>query len=490
MLGSTIKRADRSSPWRFFLWAVLGFGVLQLLFFGLLVAGVAVPDRPIVEHLAVDVKNRTYGPSGIADRMGGTADSFTECVVVGTGIGLPTADPVRKAGLMPRLSNCALGVKQIKQLDAGQTVVDSNYFRYWAGYTPLTRPALALFGMTGLRVIVGAFLLGAFWFALESVRRALGGLAAAALVGPLVLSSNLMSTPTSSFSQALAQGVSLLGVGIVARAALRSTRWGLAAVALGAALFCYVDLLTTPAIPWAFSVAVVTAMTYLRTRRIRPAFLALTGAGILWPLAFALTWMSRWLFAIPFAGWSAVLAQVKESILFRTEGDFKGVQHAFGAATTRNVLYWLDHITTARAVLVIVAVVIVVGVIRAARNGMVPLLAVALVGAPAVVVPVWYEALSSHSQIHIFFVYKSVPAALGVLAFAAIAGARLRSPAPSHDEDVVDCEERPRGQTKKELNASMTRSWSGPVSSVAHGRETPRANSDSPTVPPTSGDPA
>lgn len=428
LLHSAAGVAQRRSPLQFALWALLGFGVLQLLFFSLLVGGALVPDKPVVDHLAVDVKNGTYGPTGILDRMGGRADSFTECVVVGTGIGLPDANPVRKAALMPRLSNCTLGAKQIKQIAAGQDIpVDSYYFRYWAGYTPITRPALALFGMTGLRVIIGAFLVGAIWFAVDSIRRVLGGIAGLGLLGPLLLSSNLMSTPTGSLSQALAQSVSLVSVGICARAAARSTRWGLAAVALSGALFCYVDLLTTPAIPWAFSASVVAAVTYARTRGLRPTLLAVLGAGAIWPVAFAVTWVSRWLFAVPFAGWHAVLTEVQESVLFRTDGEYTGVDNALGAATMHNVRYWFDHITTARAVLVLVAVVVVVGLLRIARGGLGPLAATALVGLPAAVVPFWYEALRSHSQIHMFFVYKSVPAALGVLVFAVLSVLYLRS---------------------------------------------------------------
>jgi hypothetical protein len=34
------------------------------------------------------------------------------------------------------------------------------------------------------------------------------------------------------------------------------------------------------------------------------------------------------------------------------------------------------------------------------------------------VVPVWYEALSNHSQIHSFFTYRGVPTALGIALFA------------------------------------------------------------------------
>ena len=43
---------------------------LQLVFFGLLVAGSAVPDRPVVQNLARDVAGGHYGPDGLPDGMG------------------------------------------------------------------------------------------------------------------------------------------------------------------------------------------------------------------------------------------------------------------------------------------------------------------------------------------------------------------------------------------------------------------------------------
>lgn len=406
---------------------VAAFIGLQIVFFGLLVASVTVPDSPIVNHLSQDVKSHTYGPTGIKDRMGGSADSFTECVVAGTGIGLPEANPVRKAALMPRLSNCELGAKQVQQLASGQQLDNGGYyFRYWAGYTSLTRPALALFGLTGLRILVGGLFVASLFAAATVLRRELGGPATIGLLAPLFLASNLMSTPTSSFSQALSMSVVLLSLWIIGRLARRSLPWGLAGVALTAALFCYVDLLTTPAIPWAFSTATLAAFAYLKQRSLLESLRFMLAAGLLWPISYAATWATRWLLAVPFAGAGRVWDEVAHQILFRTQGEWKNTSSAFGAATLRNLRYWNDHITTAHAVLAISAVLIVVGLILALRGGARNLLAIFVISLPAMIVPVWYEALSNHSQIHAFFVYKAVPAALGVVLFAVAVGARCR----------------------------------------------------------------
>ena len=42
-------------------------------------------------------------------------------------------------------------------------------------------------------------------------------------------------------------------------------------------------------------------------------------------------------------------------------------------------------------------------------------------------VPAWYEVLSNHSQVHAFFTYRSVPAAVGVVVAASVLAAVPRA---------------------------------------------------------------
>ena len=403
---------------------LLGLLALQVVFFGLLVAGAAVPDAPIVRHLAVDVARKDFGPPSLPDRMGTQSDSYTECVVAGTGLGAPGMSPLRRAGYMPRVGSCVGGGPAILELQQGGTITAGPYFRYWAGYTVLTRPVLALTTMAGLRIVVGGLLLTAFLCLVVAVATSAGRLAAAALVFPVVVGSNLMSTPVSSFSQALSIVAYVGGAALVVVATRRSLQWGLAATALAAAVYCYVDLLTTPPGAWALTAGVLAAVVWTRTRDLGRTLTGLVLAGIVWPVAFALTWVSRWLIAIPFVGFSTVLTQVRDKILFRTEGQYAGVSDALWAPIGKNWHYWLDNVPTARGVLIVALVVAVAGLIAAARRGWRPVVAGAVVASSALVVPVWYELLRNHSQIHAFFTYRSVTIALGLLAFAWLVTAR------------------------------------------------------------------
>lgn len=446
---------------------VAGFAALQAVLFGLLIAGAAVPDRTVATQLVSDIEEDRYGPSAMPDRMGGSADSFTECVVAGTGLGRPDLGVVDRAALMPRLASCKGVDGQIRALAAGQEPDGVGYyFRYWAGYTVVTKPAIALFGLAGVRVIVGAVLVASLGGLLWAVGRTVSPSAGVVLVAPLVLASNVMSTPSTSFSQALSIATYLACAAATALAAARSRSIGLLAVGVSAALFCYIDLLTTPAAAWMLAVSVAAGATWTRTRRLTDTAVAMIAGGVVWPVAFGATWATRWLLAVPVAGADVVRQDVMDKILFRTSGAAEGVVPGLGEATKVNVHYWLHHVTTARATLALVAlVVLVMAVVMVRRaltgdaDGFRPLAAALLIGAPAILAVVWYEALSNHSQIHEFFTYRNIPVALGVVAFAAVAAAsrsgaatmspegaggtgsgrhdEAYQPAPSDERDVV-----------------------------------------------------
>ncbi len=99
---------------------------------------------------------------------------------------------------------------------------------------------------------------------------------------------------------------------------------GLAATALAAAVFCYVDLLTTPPAAWALSAGVLTAVVWTRSRDLRSTAAALVLSAVVWPAAFTITWVSRWVIAVPFVGVHEVVTRVVHQVDFRTQGQYTG----------------------------------------------------------------------------------------------------------------------------------------------------------------------
>lgn len=404
--------------------------LLQFVFFGLLVVSQGLPDGPIVSRLSEDVREGAYGPSRMPDRMGGIGDTFTECVVVGTGLGpAPGESIVHQAGRMPRLSNCEKGAEQILALDSGTAVQDSSYFRYWAGYSVLVRPVLAVAGIEGVRIVTGALLAASMVFAGSVLGRLTRWWVPVSLFGPLLLTSNLMSTPSTSLLSALTWSVIIAGAGVTALAARRSESAAYLAVAVSAAVYGYVDLLTNPAAAWSLTVMAAGVTHWWGQREVRSTFWLVAVSGFVWIASFTFTWVARWIWAIPFVGFDEVVRTVQENVAFRTSGEYVTVDPGLGQGIVRNVTWWLTKVPTTVTVLVLATLAvgfIAVLTLRRRQSGAgLGGWTLALSAAP---IPIWLFLVSNHSQIHAFLTYRLIPTSLGIL-LTSVAVAAL-GPAP------------------------------------------------------------
>lgn len=435
----TAERIRTDWRWRPFLKGAGVLVALQFVLFGLLIVGQAVPDKPIVDNLVSSIEKNTYGPSGIPDRMGTQSDTFTECVVVGTGLGAsPDESALSRAARMPRIDNCAGGKQDILDLAQGKVFEDNNYYKYWAGYTILTRPLLATVGLEGLRIISGALMITALFAAFMVVRSKTSTAVGVALFLPFVVGTNMLSTPSTSFTQSIAITFIFLSVILTAVGFTRSKYLGLLGAGVGAALFCYVDLLTTPAIPWAMSAFALAAAVWFKDRNLKNTATWGVLAAVVWPAAFGFTWVFRWIFGAVFMGVGETIAMVQKNVGFRTGGSFSGVSDVFGAGVTSNVAYWWQMIPTAPFVFFGCLIAACIGLVLAVRGGGVERLKIAgVLALPMLIPPFWYVVVSNHSQIHEFFVNRGVPVALAVLTAACWAAA-LRGRSDKGEDLSVD----------------------------------------------------
>ena len=403
--------------------------LLQLVFVGLLVVGATVPDKPIVDRLSADARSGAYGPSGQPDGQGGRATSFTDCVAAGTGLGLPTTSAFDRAIRMPRLESCTEGAQQLRTLHRGQQLDDpQEYFRYWAGYTVLTRPVLALGGMDAMRLVAGGLFGLALLTMAMTLSRALGTPYTLALLAPLLLSSNVLTVPANAFSHAISLAVIFGGVAFVTWVAARWPGWAvLYAVAASAAVFNFVDLLTTPTIPLALTAAVTAALAYRRTASVRDTLVTGVAVSAVWTVAYVVTWVSRWLITAVFLGWDHTMDVVTNIAKFRIDGDFGTVSHTFGAAVLKNGRTWLAVPVMPEVVLGAALVAVLVSLAVAWRRfGPGRLVVAAVLAAPSLIAVVWMLVLSNHSQIHDVFVYRNVPTSIGIAVAACLLAATTR----------------------------------------------------------------
>lgn len=395
---------------------------LQVVFALQLVVGAAVPDGPVVHGIAAHTEpGRTWGLPE-ADGVGGSGTPTTDQAVMTSGLGGPGLDPWTRAMYMPRLDTGSVGYGQLMQLAQGEEVDKElrGYFRYWAGYTVLTRPVLALWELPGLRLVVGAVLVGTAWAAVRGVARRWSGWHVAAVAVPLVLGSNVVMLPSVSMSHALSWATALGGLWLLALAAPRGLRAVLLATAVGAATYQFVDLLTNPVLPWALSAALAAGFAWRRSGEVRELLRHGLAVGLVWPFAWAFTWVSRWVLAVLTLGPGTALQDIGGQVQARLDLGVSGVSSAFGAATARNVGYWWDTVAPAPVVVLLCVAAVSAFAIRALRGRTDRLVPFALLCAPILIVPVWYEVLSNHSQIHAPFTYRHVPLALSLVLLAVV----------------------------------------------------------------------
>jgi hypothetical protein len=400
---------------------VVALALLQCVFFAALFAAQAVPDDPIVDHVQEAIDAGLYGPVPRPDLMGGRSSAHSECVIAGTGLGEPDMSVFERTVRMPRISSCRNGDEDIALLARGMPAEGvTSYFRYWGGYTVLTRPILAIWGWEALRMALGGLLVVSAVVAAVALVRTTRPAYAIGLGLPMVFGSNLLSTPSSSFGLSLSFAVTFLSVALTAFGARAGMGRAALGAAAGAALFTYFTQLTTPAIPWMWSAGAAGAVVACSGGSVARTARAVALVGVVWPLAFAFTWASRWAIAAVFLGWDEASSGVRDKVDQRLGGSAPIVDLSSGASTRRNLQYWLETYSLVPTVVAASLVAIAVCLIVATRRyGPHRLGLFAVLAAPAIVTPVWYEVLRNHSQVHAPFVYANLPAALGVVLAAA-----------------------------------------------------------------------
>lgn len=412
---------------------------IQGLFMLATVTAAIVPNDAIVASLEKDAAWRLWDTTDYPlDGVGhpterfpfaGITDSFTECISLT--IGVP-ADPSGDGGIVldsiagRHLGTCSTALPAISALAAGEEPeAVYTYNRYWNGFTVLTRPLLALEGVATVRLVVGLIFLGGIVTAAIALTRRVSPWAAAGLLVPLLASTNLVTQPLHGFSHALSFGIMMFAVAW----GVRLGRETLPAIIVGAsaagAVFNFVDFLLNPPVAWALFVFAVVAARWQSRRSdsvgLRGLWAAVGASALGWIAGYSITWVTRWVIAVATFGESA-WQEILGVISTRLQGQYEDlVAPGIGQSTLRNALFWFGTIPTARfvvitAVLVVAVCLVVVLVTRRPR-----LLMVALaIGSPLVLVVLWLELLSNHSQIHVFFVYRAIPAAIGIAIAAAI----------------------------------------------------------------------
>ena len=281
------------------------------------------------------------------------------------------------------------------------------YPRYWHGYRVLLDPLTAWIPMYPVRYLMLAAMIAALtWFAFE-LRSLVGVDAAAAMIVPIVLLTDLWINWNYA-AQTIAIIVIFAGSAVAARKARNADSNLILVAALFGSLFNYVDFLVN--VPWQ---PMLIAFVALAAGRRVPETLAIVVA---WFAGYSLTWASKWAIAVAAgASWSDIF----EVITYRLNGDAPGyVRHHF-LAPTGKVLDYLYHETRSAMLFLLLLPTLLLPVRRWPNPRRFALLA-----SPLLIPFGWFELLSNHTQIHTWMVYRTAASCLGILIAAAIIASR------------------------------------------------------------------
>ena len=403
-------------------------------FLGLIgvVGAEVVPDGRIASHLANAMRR---GEITSVDRdeslLGTTADHYAECVAVMIGLGDQPGNLVRRGLYSASSYGCVGSIEQLEHFAAtGELQPRSDYMRYWHGYAVVTRPALAIVGLSGTRWLAFAALglsIGAF---ARSVWIRFGAVPTIVVLVPGLMTTDML-VGGWSIAQALGLATAWIGGWIVLSQVSSDRSWQVVALAagLGGAVSAYVDLMV--AIPaslalctLAAGLATVSAQRRVDGEVVRTMAVAVAG----WAVGLGAMWAAKWVFAWLFVDRERIVDSVRNQISFRTGGDYEGVANTPWTGFTKNVRYWIDQPLTPP---VLAAAILVVGLVVWRGRQHLGWSAAGWTGAAAAVValPViaWFVVLNNHNQIHFWMTYRSVAIAFGAVVAIAIVAVATQS---------------------------------------------------------------
>jgi hypothetical protein len=256
------------------------------------------------------------------------------------------------------------------------------------------------------------------FFVVQSYRL-LGSAQAIALCTPVVFCSDYLRiwhvTPHTVSTVVIVGGAALFAIAIRRGANLVAL---LLMSATFGSLFNFVDFLVNP--PWMPMLLAVFAMAAPdRTAQERAAIALLCVAT--WFGAYGLTWFSKWIAAYLVDPSFDIKADVLSTAMFRIAGADRKVIHFPLIATAKMI----GSCLTSWGIGFFVIFMIIS--LQAVRRGNFDRRKFFLLAWPTLIPVAWFEVLSSHSQIHAFFVSRSEAAAFGILFAAAFAAAGVNT---------------------------------------------------------------
>jgi len=401
---------------------------LPVVGFVLVLLADAIPDRSITRHLGTEILNERLTTEDYGTALSGhQIDRFTDCIGITIGLGSPPGtNTIESAISSPTLGKCSEAVPRLQSYLDGEGLEQSYpYYRYWHGYSVVLRPLLAAVGLQGTRVVMLIALAAVLLGLARSLARHHGRSVPVVLLAPFVLTTDFIELP-GSLPHATG-ALAILGTSWLAHAVIaRSPTWQrVAAVSIvSGATVVYADILTIPGGGWALCTAVIGIGASLVLTRLALAMQIVVAAAA-WILGYTWMWVSKWILASFVFGVDSVIDVIRFTTENRISGDNGSIDDGIFATIRLNVeVWWRQPLAGA----LVAALLVTFMVVWRRRHRWCPpterWVDRLILASPGVVPLVWYEILKNHSQVHVWFTYRSVSIVIGIVAAAWVIGLR------------------------------------------------------------------
>jgi hypothetical protein len=387
----------------------------------LVVSADAIPDRFVGYRLrdaivTGQLDERSYG----IGYTGGQLDGYSECKRITVGLGASGAGTLESAIRSPTLGPCETAVPAVlRWADGGGWTGSYDYFRYWNGSTVVMRPAVAVVGLTGTRLLAALALaiVVVGWFL--GARRLVGTLASTLLLAPLLLTTDFIDLPgalVQAIGMIVGVGAAALFLRFVPPLSSRQT-FAAGAFACGAASQFFGDL-TNPDASWALVVSAA-AMVALGPGSAGRALGRVGAAALGWIAGFVWIWCAKWALAVMVVGYDSVRFVVTNKAEERLSGQVDGTDSPTFSGVTAAWRAWSDQPLTTITVL---SLGVVAAVVMLRRGDVRSSWTARLLLASGAVIPLaWHLVLRNHTTVHFWFTYRSFAVAYGIVLMAAAA---------------------------------------------------------------------
>jgi hypothetical protein len=396
--------------------------LLQPIYFlSLASLGHILSRQRIADHLSAAFDEGVLSDDGNPHRLifkGG--EQLTECILLGIGLNkAETAWQTAITGSYP-MSGSTHACHGLHQAVSGAETTWQPYFRYWHGYRLVLAPLAAAFPLWLVKIINVLMIVAAGGLLWMTLRNYCGATVATIFFMTFVcLSDVLFVWRTSTHSICVAYilaGTSLFAAG------LRKNWQAHSLIVMSAVLgsgFNFIDFLINPPM-----MLMLMAFFVLLSSRRETGLLALS-VVMAWFLGYSETWAAKWVLAyLSMPASAGVVADIISNVENRTIGSFNGVDLVPLAATAKAFLRSLNRVGV-----IIPAITLVAMVLYSATTSRINWRRVAWLSCPVLSV-LWFEALSSHTQIHVTPSSRSAAVAIAIVLSAILMAMQRRPSMP------------------------------------------------------------